>query len=114
MLGAGHFLAEFAFVGSRYLMPDKLLFGVRMLAFTQPREVLSVNCTGELPVLGEPALPFAMALLIAAPVVLFLRNKLARVVNTRLAGCQRFRDRKLGEGSSNGAAGRSLHLGLMG
>ena len=46
MLDAGHFFAEFAFIGSRNLMPDKLLFGVRMLAFAQPREVLSPNCTG--------------------------------------------------------------------
>src|SRR4029077_9966664 len=66
VLGAGHFLAEFAFVGSRNLMPDKLLFAVRMLAFTQPREVLSLNYAAELPLLGESALPFRMALLISA------------------------------------------------
>ena len=86
VLGAGHFLAEFAFVGSRNLMPHKLLFDVRMLAFAQPREVLSLNCADELPLLGKPALPFAMPLLIAAPVVLFLRGKLPRMVSTRLAG----------------------------
>ena len=44
VLGAGHLSAEFSFVGSRNLMPDKLLFGVRMLAFAQPREVLGLNC----------------------------------------------------------------------
>jgi hypothetical protein len=27
MLGAGHLSAKFAFIGSRNLMPDKLLFG---------------------------------------------------------------------------------------
>ena len=86
MLGAGHFLAEFPVVGSRNLMTDKLLFGVRMLALAQPREVLSPNRAGELPLLGEPALPFAVALLIAAPVVLFLRGKLTRMVSPCLAG----------------------------
>jgi len=54
VLGTGHLSAEFAFIGSRNLVPDKRLFGVRMLAFTQPREVLSLNCAGELPLLGEP------------------------------------------------------------
>jgi hypothetical protein len=86
MLGAGHLSAEFAFVGSRNLMPDKLLFAVRMLAFTQPREVLRLNRACELPLLGEFALPLAVALLIAAPVVLFLRSKLARMLITRLTG----------------------------
>jgi len=77
-------------------MPDKLFFGVRMLALTQPREVLCLNFARELPLLGEPALPFRMALLIAAPVVLFLRGKLTRMINTSLAGRQRFRDREHG------------------
>ncbi len=86
MLDAGNFLAEFAFVGSRNLMPEKLLFGVRVLALAQPREVLSLNCAGELPLLGEPALPLTVALLIAAPVVLLLRGKLARMIGPRLAG----------------------------
>src|SRR5712692_949442 len=72
MLRAGHFLSEFALVGSRNLIPDRLLLGVRMLTFAQSREVLRLNCAAELPLLGEPALPLAMALLIAAPVVLFL------------------------------------------
>src|ERR1700693_6092117 len=84
-LAARDFLAEFAFVGSRNLMPDKLLFGVRMVTLAQPREVLGLNCAGELPLLGEPALPLTVALLIAAPVVLFLRGKLPRMVSTRLA-----------------------------
>ena len=86
MLGAGYISAKFAFIGSRNLMPYELLFGVRMLAFTQPREVLCVNFARELPLLGEPALPFRMALLIAAPVVLFLRGKLTRMISTSLAG----------------------------
>jgi hypothetical protein len=53
-------------------MPDKLLFGVRMLTFTQSREMLGPNCALEIPLLREPTLPLAMALLIAAPVILFL------------------------------------------
>jgi hypothetical protein len=94
MLGAGHLSAEFTFIGSRYLMPDKLIFNVRVPAFTQTREVFGTNGTLQPPLLGKPALPFAVALLIAAPVVLFLRGKLARMVGTRLAGGQRFRDRE--------------------
>ena len=86
MLGAGHLSAKFAFIGSRNLMPDKLFFGARMLALTQPREVLCLNFARELPLFGEPALPFRMALLIAAPVVLFLRGEVPCVVSTRLAG----------------------------
>jgi len=72
MLDAGYISAEFAFIGSRNLMPYKLLFGVRMLAFTQSAKVFGTNTTLQPPLLGESALPFAMALLIAAPVVLFL------------------------------------------
>jgi hypothetical protein len=64
-------LTEFAVVGSRNLMTDKLFSGVRMLAFAQPREVLSLNRAGEIPLLCGPVLPFAVALLITAPVVLF-------------------------------------------
>ena len=53
MLRAGHFLSEFALVGSRNLMPDKLLFGVRMLTFAQSRKVLRLNCAAELPTPGR-------------------------------------------------------------
>jgi hypothetical protein len=56
-----------------------------MLAFAQPGEVLGTNCTFQSLLLGKPALPFAMTLLIAAPVVLFLRGKLPSMVCTRLA-----------------------------
>jgi hypothetical protein len=47
MLDAGHLSAKFAFIGSGNLMPYKLLFGVRMLAFTQPRKVFGTNATSE-------------------------------------------------------------------
>jgi hypothetical protein len=86
MLGAGHFSAEFAFIGSRNLMPYELLFGVRMLAFTQSCKVFGTNATLQPPLLGESALPLTVTLLIAAPVVLFLRGKLAHMVGMRLAG----------------------------
>lgn len=92
MFDAGHFLAEFAFVGSRNLMPDKLLCGLRMLAFGQAREVLRPHCAGELPIFGQPALPFAVAQLVTAPIVLLLGCKLALVIGSRLASGQRFRD----------------------
>ena len=86
MFGAGHFLVEFPFICSRNLMPDELLFGVRMLAFTQSRKVFGTNGTLQPPLLGEPALPLTVTLLIAAPVVLFLRGKLPRMIGLRLAG----------------------------
>ena len=86
MLSAGHFLAKFAFIRSRNLMPHELLFGVRMLALTQPCKVFGTNATLQPPLLCESALPLRMALLIAAPVVLFLRGKLPRMVGLRLAG----------------------------
>src|SRR5208283_4760670 len=86
MLGAGHLSAKFAFIGSRNLTPYKLLFGVRMLAFTQACKVFGTNATLQPPLLGEPALPLTVTLLIAAPVVLFLRGKLPHMVSTSLAG----------------------------
>src|SRR5208282_2173404 len=101
MLGAGNLLAEFPFIGSRNLMPYELLFGVRMLAFTQSCKVFGTNATLQPPLLGEPALPLTVTLLIAAPVALFLRGKLPHMVGLRLAGWQRFRDREHTEGSSN-------------
>jgi len=85
MLGAGHLLAEFTFIGSRNLMPDKLLFGVRMLAFTQSCKVFRTNAPLQPPLLGESALPLTVTLLIAAPVVLFLRGKLPHMISTSLA-----------------------------
>ncbi len=86
MLGAGYLSAKFAFIGSRNLMPYELLFGVRMLAFTQSCKVFGTNATMQPPLLGESALPLAATLLIAAPVVLFLRSKLPHMVGLRLAG----------------------------
>jgi hypothetical protein len=86
MLGAGYLSAKLAFIGSRNLMPHELLFGVRMLAFTQSRKVFGTNGTLQPPLLGEPALPLTVTLLIAAPVVLSLRGKLPRMVGLRLAG----------------------------
>ena len=67
-------------------MPDELLFGVRMLAFTQSRKVFGTNPALQPPLLGESALPLTVTLLIAAPVVLFLRGKLPRMIGLRLAG----------------------------
>ena len=87
MFHAGHLLA--VFVLRRFAKPDAgraALPCLGMLAFAQSREVLSANCTVQAPLLGELALPFAMSLLIAAPVVLLLRSKLPRMVRPCLAG----------------------------
>jgi hypothetical protein len=86
MLGAGDLSAKFAFIGSRNLMPYELLFGVRMLAFAQSCKVFGTNATLQPPLLGKSALPRTVTLLIAAPVVLFLRRKLPHMVGLRLAG----------------------------
>jgi hypothetical protein len=86
MLSASHLSAKFAFIGSRNLMPYELLFGVRMLAFTQSCKVFGTNATLQPPLLGDSALPLTVTLLIAAPVVLLLRGKLPRMVGLRLAG----------------------------
>src|SRR5215831_2049564 len=65
-----------------------------MLTFTQPCEMLRFHGSSELPLLGKPALPFAVALLVAAPIILFLGGKLALVIGSRLAGREWFRDGK--------------------
>src|SRR5271169_3830623 len=101
MLDTGHLSTELAVVGSRNLMPYQLLFGVRMLAFAQSRKVFGTNATLQPPLLGESALPLTVTLLIAAPVVLFLRGKLPHMVGLRLTGGQRFRDREHTERSSS-------------
>jgi hypothetical protein len=86
MLGAGYISAVFAFIGSRNLMAYELLLGVRMLTFTQSCKVFATNATLQPPLLGESAPPLTVTLLIAAPVVLFLRGKLPHMVGPRLAG----------------------------
>jgi len=43
-------------------MPDKLLFGVRMLAFTQSCKVFRTNAPLQPPLLGESALPLTVTL----------------------------------------------------
>src|SRR5271166_5068872 len=88
------FFAELAFVGFGRLMTHELRLSLRVLAFAQPRKMFGADCAVQAPLLGEPALPLAVALLVAAPIVLRLRGKLPRMVSTRLTGGQRLRDRK--------------------
>ncbi len=90
MLHACYFPAVFAVVGPGNLMPHKLLFRKRVLAFTQTCKVVIANGTGEAPLLGKSALPLAETLLVAAPVILPLRRELPRVVGPRLACRKRF------------------------
>jgi len=85
VLHAGDFPSLLALVGSGNLMPHKLLFGERVLAFAQSRKVVIADCALQAPLLGKPALPFAETLLVAAPIVLPLRCELPRVVRPRLA-----------------------------
>jgi len=65
-------------------MANELRFRVRMLAFGQPSEVLIANWTFQAPLLRQLALPFAMSLLVAAPIVLPLRGKLPLMVRPYL------------------------------
>ena len=85
MFYARDFLAEFSFVGSWRPDGERAALPCRVLAFAQPGEVLSANRTLQAPLLGQLALPFAMSLLVAAPVVLPLRGKLPRVVGLCLS-----------------------------
>jgi len=65
-------------------MPDELRFRLRVLAFAQAGEVLRADSTRKTPLSGKPALPLAMTLLVAAPVVLLVRCELPRVVRPGL------------------------------
>src|ERR1035437_1778979 len=94
MLDAGYFPAKLAVVGLGRLMPDELRLGVRVLAFAQAGEVLRADGSRKAPLSGKPALPLAMALLVAAPVALLTRSKLPRVVRPRLACREWLRDGK--------------------
>ena len=93
MLDAGYFPAKLAVVGFGRLMPDELRLGLRVLAFTQAGEVLRADSSRKAPLSGKLALPFAMALLVAAPVILLTRCKLPRVVCLRLTCREWLRDR---------------------
>ncbi len=66
-------------------MPDHLRLGLGMLAFGQASEVLSADRTLKSPRLRQPALPFAVSLLIPTPVVCLLGRELASVVRPSLA-----------------------------
>jgi hypothetical protein len=85
MLYARHFLAEFSYLGLGNLMANELCFRVRVLAFGKLGEVLITNCAFQAPQLGQLALPFAMSLLVTAPIVLPLRRKLPLMVRAYLS-----------------------------
>ncbi len=92
MLCACDLLAIFVFVGSGRLMFDKLCGIVRMLSFTQSCKVVISHTTLQTPFTRQPSLPLAVALLVAAPVILFFRSELARVIRAGLACGQCFGD----------------------
>ena len=66
------------------MVPDNLFARKRMLAFGEPGKMLVMDCAIEVPLAGKPALPFTVALLIAAPVILLFRGELSRVVGLGL------------------------------
>jgi len=94
MLDGGHFPAELVFVGFRRLVPDHLFLRLRVLAFGQSRKLLRPDRALESPLLGELTLPLTVALLLPAPVVRFLRSKLAGMVRPGLATGERFGNRQ--------------------
>src|ERR1035437_8897105 len=96
MFDAGYFPAKLAVVGLGRLMPDELRLGLRVLAFAQAGEVLRAHGSRKAPLSGKSALPLAMPLLVAAPVILLARSKLPRVVCPRLACREWLRDGKHG------------------
>jgi hypothetical protein len=65
-------------------MANELRFRVWGLAFCQTREVLIANRTLQASLLVQLALPLAMSLLVAAPIVLPLRSKLPLMVRSHL------------------------------
>jgi hypothetical protein len=75
-------------------MPDHLLLGLGVLALGQTGELLRIYRASKPPLLGEFALPFAMALLLPAPVVRFPGPELAGMVRPGLATGERFGDRQ--------------------
>jgi hypothetical protein len=85
MHNTGDFRAVLALVGFRGLMAYELRSGLGVLSFAQPGEVFGTNCSVQSPLLSEFALPFAVALLVAAPVVLPLCGELPLVVGAGLA-----------------------------
>ena len=85
MLNTGDFPAVLAVVGLGSLMAHELRSCLGMLAFAQPGKMFGTDRALQSPLPGKPALPFAVALLVATPVVLALRGELLRVVGARLA-----------------------------
>lgn len=85
MLYARHFLAESSLIGFRSLMANELCFHLRVLAFGQAGEGLIAYRALKASPLGHLGLPFAMPLLVAAPVVLLLGRELPRMVRSHLA-----------------------------
>lgn len=85
MFNAYNFLAALVLVGSGGLMLDKLRAAFWMLAFAETRKVLGSYQAFETPLPREATSPFTVHLRVAAPVVLFFRGKLARVIRLRLA-----------------------------
>ena len=66
-------------------MLDKLRIALRMPTFAQTSKLFSPYVPMQAPLLREPALPLAMPLLIAAPIVLPFGGELARMVRPCLS-----------------------------
>src|ERR1019366_7219142 len=92
VLDRRNLLAALAFIGLGPLVPNKPRLCLRVLAFAQTSEVLCAHGSRKPPLAGEPPLPLAMPLLVAAPIVLLTRSKLSRMIRSRLACRERFGD----------------------
>jgi hypothetical protein len=92
MFDACDFLTVLIRVGSGGLMLDKLHAAFWMLAVAKMRKVLGTYRAFETPLPREATSPFTVHLRVAAPVVLFFRRELARVIRLRLGRRKRFGD----------------------
>ena len=73
-------------------MLDKLLAGLRVLAFREPMKFLGADGSGEAKFLGKLALPFALHGLSLAPIALVRRSEFLLVVVFELACGKGFGD----------------------
>src|ERR1035437_8687525 len=69
-------------------MANQLFTGMRVLAFTQPRKVLRVDCSGKPVLRGHLPLPFSENRIALLPVILLGRHEFFGVIRLRLAGTE--------------------------
>src|SRR5580658_1417829 len=92
MFCARDLFAVLVFVSFRRLMPDELRAVVRMLTLAQSCKAICLNKTLQFPLRSKLSTPFAVHLVITAPVILPLGDEFTRVVGLSLSCRERLRD----------------------